>query len=164
MIARVEVQHAHELRSGCRIYEGVYSWQREFILGAHLVEIRKINTHSPLSIGLLYITMLASHSGYVTSLITPTLRSLLTSFLAPSALSSNIFQSLCFLGLTAGSTLRECSITSLLTPQRSLVDQAKTSLLLKKNFNRAFSCSSDSWDPNNTFCSAMSSHRSIDFG
>src|SRR6187455_1671427 len=103
------------------------------------------------------ITVLASHSGYVTSLITPALRSLLTSFLAPSALSSDIFRSFCFLGLIARSTLSECSMTSLLTPQRSLADQAKTSLLLNRNLNKGFSCSSYTWDPNNTFCSAMSS-------
>jgi hypothetical protein len=89
------------------------------------------------------ITMLASHSGYVTSLITPALRSLFTSFRAPSALSSDIFRSLCFLGLKDGSTLSECSMTSLLTPQRSLVVQAKTSLLLNRNLIRVFSYSSD---------------------
>jgi hypothetical protein len=97
------------------------------------------------------ITVLASHSGYVTSLITPALRSLLTSFLAPLALSYYIFLSFCFLGLTVGSTLRECSITSLLILQRSLADQAKTSLLMNKNFNKAFYYSLDNWDPNNTF-------------
>src|SRR5688572_27980041 len=92
---------------------------------------------------------MTNHSGYVTSLITPALRSLLMSFLAPSDLSSDIFQSFCFLGLMVGSTLREYSMTSLLTPHRSLADQAKTSLLLNKNFDKAFSCSSDNWDPNN---------------
>jgi hypothetical protein len=61
-----------------------------------------------------------------------------TLFLAPSALSSDIFRSFCFLGLMAGSRLRECSMTSLLTPHRSLADQAKTSLLLNKNFDRVF--------------------------
>src|SRR5688572_10972486 len=90
------------------------------------------------------ITVLDSHSGYVTSLITPALRSLFTSFRAPSALSSDIFRSLCFLGLKDGSTLSECSMTSLLTPQSSLAVQAKTSLLLNKNLNRVFSYSSDS--------------------
>jgi hypothetical protein len=90
------------------------------------------------------ITVLASHSRYLTSLITPTLRSLFTSFQAPSALSSDIFRSLCFLGLKDGSTLSECSMTSLLTPQRSLADQAKISLLLNKNLSKVFSCSSDS--------------------
>src|SRR5687768_12017753 len=89
------------------------------------------------------ITVLASHSGYFTSLITPALRSLFTSFRAPWALSSDIFRSLCFLGLKDGSTLSECSITSLLTPQRSLADHAKTSLLLNRNLIKFFSCSSD---------------------
>src|SRR5688572_29686633 len=84
------------------------------------------------------IIVLASHSGYVTSLITLALRSLLTSFRAPSTLSSDIFRSFCFLGLITISTLSECSITSLLTPQRSLADQAKTSLLLNRNHNIIF--------------------------
>src|SRR5688572_18141001 len=78
----------------------------------------------PFPLAFFTIIVLASHSGYVTSLITPTLRSLLTLFLAPSALSSDIFQSFCFLGLMVGYTLRKCSMTSLLTPQRSLADQA----------------------------------------
>jgi hypothetical protein len=89
------------------------------------------------------IIVLANHYGYVTSLITLALRSLFTLFHAPSALSSDIFRSLCFLGLKAGSTLSECSMISLLTPQRSLADQAKTSLLLNRNLNKVFSCSSD---------------------
>jgi hypothetical protein len=89
------------------------------------------------------ITVLASHSGYATSLITLALRSLFTLFRAPSALSSDIFRNLCFLGLKSGSTLSECSMISLLTPQRSLADQAKTSLLLNRNLSKVFSCSSD---------------------
>jgi hypothetical protein len=89
------------------------------------------------------ITVLASHSRYVTSMMTPALRSIFTSFQAPSALSSDIFRSLYFLELKDGSTLSECSMTSLLTPQRSLVVQAKTSLLLNKNLNKVFSCSPD---------------------
>jgi hypothetical protein len=89
------------------------------------------------------ITVLASHSGYFTFLMTPALRSHFTSFRAPSTLSSDIFRSLYFLCLKDGSTLSECSMTSLLTPQRSLADHAKTSLLLNKNLIRVFSCSSD---------------------
>jgi hypothetical protein len=144
---------------------------RESILGkgnpslghAFLRSVKSMHIlHFPLAF--FTITVLASHSGYVTSLITPALRSLLTSFLAPSALSSDIFRSLSFLCLMVGSTLSECSMTSLLTPQRSLDDQAKTFLLLNRNFNKVFSYSSDNWDPNNTFCSAMSSHKSIGFG
>jgi hypothetical protein len=64
----------------------------------------------------------------------------------------------------ARSTLKERSMTSLLTPHRSLADQAKTSLLSNKNFDKAFSLSSDNWDPNNTFYLAMSSHKSMDLG
>jgi hypothetical protein len=134
------------------------------MLRACLVEICEIDTHSPFSVGLFHHHSIANHSGYVTSLITLTLRSLLTLFLAPSALSSDIFRSFSFLGLMVTSTSREYSMTSLLMPQRSLANQAKTSLLLNKNFNKDFSCSSDNWDPNNTFCLATSSHKSIDFG
>jgi hypothetical protein len=124
---------------------------RESVLGngnssfghALLRSVKSIHIlHLPLAF--FTITVLASHSGYVTSLITLALRSLFTSFRAPSALSSDILRSLCFLGLKDGSTLSECSMTSLLTPQRSLVVQAKTSLLLNKNLIRVFSCSSDS--------------------
>jgi hypothetical protein len=103
------------------------------------------------SLAFFTIIVLANHSGYVTSLITLALRSLLTSFLAPSALSSDIFQSFSFLGLMVRSTLRACSMKFLLTPHRSLANQAKTSLLLNKNFARVFSCSLDNWDPSNTF-------------
>jgi hypothetical protein len=122
---------------------------RESILGkgnssfrhALLRSVKSIhNLHFPLAF--FTITVLANHSGYVTSLITPAHINLLTSFPAPSALSSDIFRSFCFLGLMVGSTLRECSIMSLLTPHRSLADQAKTSLLLNKNFVGVFSCSS----------------------
>jgi hypothetical protein len=63
------------------------------------------------SLAFFTIIVLANHSGYVASLITPALRSLLTLFLAPSAFSSDIFRSLCFLGMMVGSTLRECSMT-----------------------------------------------------
>jgi hypothetical protein len=123
---------------------------RESILGngnssfghALLRSVKSIHIlHLPLAF--FTITVLASHSGYFTSLMTSALRSLFTSFRAPSTLSSDIFRSLCFLGLKDGSTLSECSITSLLMPQRSLADQAKTSLLLNKNLSKVFSCSSD---------------------
>src|SRR5688572_18018 len=123
---------------------------RESILGngnssfgqALLRSVKSIHIlHLPLAF--FTITVLASHSGYFTSLMTPALRSLSTAFRAPSALSSDIFRSLCFLSLNDRSTLIECSITSLLTPQRSFADHAKTSLLLNKNLIRVFSCSSD---------------------
>src|SRR5688572_6628205 len=97
--------------------------------------------HFPLAFFI--ITVLANLSGYVTSLITPALSSLFTSFRAPSTLSSDIFRSLCFLGLKVRSTLSECSMTSLLTPQRLLADHVKTSFLLNRNLVRVFSCSSD---------------------
>jgi hypothetical protein len=123
---------------------------RESILGKGNSSFKHILLRSIKSIHILHfpldiftITVLASHFGYVTFWITPARRSLFTSFLAPSALSSDIFRSFYFLDLIVRSTLSECSITSMLTPQRTLADQAKTSLLLNKKFSRAFSCSSD---------------------
>jgi hypothetical protein len=131
-------------------YEVAAASTRESILGngnssfGHAL-VRSVKSmhilHFPLAF--FTITVLASHSGYVTSLITPALRSLFTSFRATSTLSSNIFRSLCFLGLIAGSKLSECSMISLLTPQRSLADQGKTSLLLNRNLSKVVSCSSD---------------------
>jgi hypothetical protein len=116
---------------------------RESILGkvkssfghALLRSVKSIHIlHFPLAF--FTITVLANCYRYVASLITLALRSLLTLFFAPSALSLDIFRSFCFLGLMARSTLSECSMTFLLTPQRSLADQTKTSLLLNINFNR----------------------------
>jgi hypothetical protein len=132
-------------------FEEAATSTRESILGSgsssfgHAL-LRSVKSMHILHLPLAFFTMtvLANHSGYFTSLMTPALRSLFTSFRAPSALSSNIFRSLCFLGLKDGSTLSECSMTSLLTPQRSLADQAKTSLLLNKNLIKVFSCSLDS--------------------
>jgi hypothetical protein len=71
---------------------------REYILGngnssfGHAL-LRSVKSIHILHFLLAFFTMivLASHSGYVTSLITPALRSLFTSFRAPSALSSDIF-------------------------------------------------------------------------
>jgi hypothetical protein len=123
---------------------------RESILGNRNSSFGQALLRSVKSMHILYlplafftITVLASHSEYFTSLMTPALRSLFTSFRAPSALSSDIFRSLCFLGLKDGSILSECSITFLLTPQGSLADHAKTSLLLNRNLIRVFSYSSD---------------------
>jgi hypothetical protein len=130
--------------------EEVVASTRESILGNGNLSFGQALLRSMKSMHILHlllalftITVLASHYGYFTSLMTPTLRSLFTSFRAPSALSSYIFRSLCFLGLKDGSTLSECSITSLLTPQRSLANQANTYLLLNKNLSKVFSCSSD---------------------
>jgi hypothetical protein len=58
----------------------------------------------------------------VTSLITPTVRSLLTSTLAHVALSSDIFRNFYFLDLMVGSTLSECSMILQLTSHKSLAD------------------------------------------
>jgi len=70
-------------------------------------------------------TVLASHVGYLTSLMTLASNNLWTSALTAATLSSDILQGFCFLGLMDGSMSSRCSMISLLTPRRSLVDQAK---------------------------------------
>jgi len=74
-------------------------------------------------------TTFASHSEYLTSLMTFVSNSLCTSAFAAKILSSDIFLYRCFLGFILGLMSRECCIISLLTPFRSKADQAKTSSL-----------------------------------
>jgi hypothetical protein len=76
-------------------FEVVAASTRESILGKRnssfghaLLRLVKSMHILHLSLAFFTITVLASHSGYITSLITLALRSLLTLFLAPSALSS----------------------------------------------------------------------------
>jgi hypothetical protein len=59
---------------------------------------------------------------------------------AAYSFSFNISRSFCFLGFTCELTCSLCSITSLLTPIRSDVDQAKASLFLLRNC-RSSACS-----------------------
>jgi hypothetical protein len=87
------------------------------------------------------IIMLANHCGYVTSLINPTSNRHCTSAFAASIFSFDILRSFYFLGFTFGLTYSLCSITSLLTPIKLLVDQAKTSLFFSRNC-MSFACSS----------------------
>jgi hypothetical protein len=87
------------------------------------------------------ITTLANHCGYVTSLINRTSNRRCTSTFAASIFSPDILWSFCFLGFAFGLTYSLCSITSLLTPIKLEVDQAKTLLFLSRNY-RSFSCSS----------------------
>jgi hypothetical protein len=56
-----------------------------------------------------------------------------TSAFIASTFSLDILRRFCFLGFTCGWTCSLCSITSLLTPTRSEVNQAKTSLFLSRN-------------------------------
>jgi hypothetical protein len=86
------------------------------------------------------ITTLTNHYGYVTSLIKPASSSLCTSAFAASTFSSAILRSLSFLGLAFGLTCSWCSMTSLLTPTRSKVNHANTSLFLSRKL-RIFACS-----------------------
>jgi hypothetical protein len=87
------------------------------------------------------ITMLANYCGYVTSLINRTSNRRCTSTFTASIFYSDILWSFCFLGFAFGLTYSLCSITSLLTPIKLEVDQAKTSLFLSRNY-RSFACSS----------------------
>jgi hypothetical protein len=66
-------------------------------------------------------------------------KSLWTSTFAAAMFSSDILQSLCFLGFAVGLTCSLCSIMSLLTPIRSEVLHTNTSLFLSKNDNNSVS-------------------------
>jgi hypothetical protein len=59
--------------------------------------------------------------------------------LAAAIFSSGIFLSFCFLGFAQGLTLSLCSMMLLLTPIRSEVVQAKTSLFLSRNDSSSIS-------------------------
>jgi hypothetical protein len=85
--------------------------------------------------------MLANHCRYVTSLINPASNRRCTSAFVASIVSSDILQSFCFLDFALGLTCSLCSITSLLTPIKLEVDQAKISLFFSRNY-RSFACSS----------------------
>jgi hypothetical protein len=64
-----------------------------------------------------------------------------TSALAGSVFSSDILRSRCFFRRTEGSMPRPCSMTVQLTPTRSRVDQAKTSLfLVRQEMSFSSSC------------------------
>jgi hypothetical protein len=86
------------------------------------------------------ITTLANNCGYLTSLINPASNNRCTSAFAASIFSSGILWSFYFLGFTCGLPCNLCSITSLLTPTISEVDQSKTSLFLLRNC-RSSACS-----------------------
>jgi hypothetical protein len=109
--------------------------------GQHLLRsVKSIYIHHFL-LFLQTITMLVNHCGYVTSLINPASNRRCTSALATSIFSSDILRRFYFLGFAFGLTCNLCSITSLLTPIKSEVDQAKTSLFLSRNCNSS-ACSS----------------------
>jgi hypothetical protein len=79
------------------------------------------------------ITIFASHSGYVTSRLKPASNRRWTSARTTSTFSSDILRSFCFLGFAHGLICSLCSITSLSTPIKLEVDQAKMSLFLSRN-------------------------------
>ena len=82
-----------------------------------------------LSFFFLMTTMLASHSGYWTSLMNPVFYRFLTSSLMISSLSGANFLLLCLMGWCKGSTWSLCTITSGSIPGISSWDQAKQSEL-----------------------------------
>jgi hypothetical protein len=99
----------------------------------HLLRlVESVHTHHFLFF-LRTITALANHCGYVTSLINPVSNRRCTSAFTTSIFSSGILRSFYFLGFTFRLTCNLYSITSLLTPIKSEVDQAKTLLFLSRN-------------------------------
>jgi hypothetical protein len=109
-------------------------------LGQHLLRSVKSMHIRYFSFFLRTITMLANHYGYVTSMIHPASNRCCTSAFTASIFSSHILRSFCFLGFAFGLTCSLCSITCLLTPIKSEVDQAKTLMFLFGNC-QSFACS-----------------------
>jgi hypothetical protein len=108
-------------------------------LGQHLLRlVKSVHIHHFIFF-LRTITTLANHCRYVTSLINPVSNRCCTSAFAASIFSSDILWSFFFLGFVFRLTCSLCSITSLLTPTKSEVDQAKTSMFLSRNY-RSFTC------------------------
>jgi hypothetical protein len=110
-------------------------------LGQHLLRSVKSMHIRHFLLFMWAITTLANHYEYVTSLINPASNRCYTSAFTASIFFTYILRSFCFLGFTFGLTCSLCSITYLLTPIKSEVDQAKTTLFLSRNY-RSFACSS----------------------
>ena len=108
-------------------------------------------------------TTFASHSEYLTSLITFVSNSLCTSAFTAKISSSDIFLYRCFLSFTLGLMSRKCCIISLLTPFRSEADQAKTSLFLAKVSMSSASYSFDRLPLIVTFLSGTASSNGTNF-
>jgi hypothetical protein len=110
----------------------------------HLLRFVKSMHIHHLSFFFLTITTFANQLGYRTSRINPTSNSLCSSSFVAATFSSDIFY---FLGLAEGFTCSLCSIISMLTPIRSEVCQAKTSLFLSRNESSSASSLADkSWE------------------
>jgi hypothetical protein len=110
-------------------------------LGHHLFKsVKSVHIHHFLFFWWTIMT-LAYHCRYLTSLMNSTSNSYCTSAFAASTFSSNILRSFCFFYFTCRFTCSLCSITSLLTPTKSEVDQAKILLFLSRNC-RCSACSS----------------------
>jgi hypothetical protein len=106
-------------------------WKSSF--GQHLLRsVKSVNIHH-LPFFFLTITTFANQLGYRTSCMNRASNSLCTSAFVADTFSSDILQGFYFLGLAVGLTWSLCSIMSLLTPVRSEVCHAKTSLFLSKN-------------------------------
>jgi hypothetical protein len=97
--------------------------------------------------------MLANHCGYLTSLMNPASNSRCTLTFTASTLSSNNLQSFYFLGFACRLTCSLCSITSLLPPTKSELDQAETSLFLSRNYRSSICTSGLISAPIQTFLS-----------
>jgi hypothetical protein len=104
-------------------------------LGQHLLRfVKSIHIlHFPFFF--LTMTTFASHSGYFTSLMKPASNNLCTFTFAASTFSYAILRSFFFFGFALGLTCSRCSMMSLLTPTKSKVNQANTSLFLSRKLS-----------------------------
>jgi hypothetical protein len=84
---------------------------------------------------ILTMTLFASHCGYFTSLMKHASSNLCSSAFATFTFSSTILRSFYFFSLALGLTCSRCSMTPLLTPTKSKVDHANTSLFLSRKLS-----------------------------
>jgi len=54
VIPRKDIQEAEHLATRGTVYQRVNAWQRVRVLWARLVEVREVNAHPPLPIGLFH--------------------------------------------------------------------------------------------------------------
>jgi hypothetical protein len=111
-MARVGINKAQKLTSGCEIYDLVYAGKRKQIFQTCLVQARVVNSHPPFLIFFGTRTGLDIQSEFWTSLMKPAVESFANS--SPMALRFSLLKRRmpCLTGLDLGLMLRLCSETS----------------------------------------------------
>jgi hypothetical protein len=134
------VQHCNYVTTIGGVDDLVNPGEGKSSFGLHLFRSVKSRHNRHFPFFLRTITILASHCGYLTSLMKHASNNHCTLGFTASIFSSDFLRSFCFLGFACGLTCSLCSVTSLLTPTKSKVDRAKTLLFLSRNC-MSFACS-----------------------